>query len=201
MKLEAEGQHAIVDPQDGQIESAVAGLAAPDRTCLILSRSKTSFVQVAIIGANRLDLEWRDGSAHQHVRSARDDYSSAEVVAMLEAYRSGDDSWTKEHEWRPIDGSTPRDRTGDVSLFCRVVGFLLVLNAVIALKGSGRDPVFGLETMDALAIGLLVAMVGATIDLRRFRTLSRREKPYTIGVIGTGLMVVTIQLIEHLRAR
>jgi len=103
MKLEAEGQRAIADPQSSQIESAVSLLSLPDRSFLILSRSQTSYIQAAIVGSNRLVLEYRDGSAEKHFRSIRDDYSSGEVVAILEAYRRGEDSWWNENEWRRID--------------------------------------------------------------------------------------------------
>ena len=77
MKLEAEGQRTIVDPQSSQIESAVSLLSLPDRSFLILSRSQTSYIQAAIVGSNRLVLEYRDESAEKHFRSIRDDYSSA----------------------------------------------------------------------------------------------------------------------------
>src|SRR5213593_630970 len=71
MKLEAEGQRAIVDPQSNEIHSAVSLLSLPDRKFLILSRSGTSYIQVMIVDSNRLVLECRDGSAEQHFRSAR----------------------------------------------------------------------------------------------------------------------------------
>ncbi len=37
MKLEAEGQRAIVDPQSNEIDSAVSLLSLPDRKFLILA--------------------------------------------------------------------------------------------------------------------------------------------------------------------
>ena len=201
MKLEAEGQRAIVDPQSSQIESAVSLLSLPDRSFLILSRSQTSYIQAAIVGSNRLVLEYRDGSAEKHFRSIRDDYSSGEVVAILEAYGRGEDSWSNENEWRRIDVSARRDRWDSVSRFCMFAGLLLMFDAVFAFKRADRDAILGLEAMDALAIALVVSMVSAIIDLRGFRTMGSNAKVRNIGVIGVGLLVVAIQLIEHLTAR
>jgi hypothetical protein len=201
MKLEAEGQRAIVDPQSSQIESAVSLLSLPDRTFLILRRSPKSYIQAAIVGANRLLLEYRDGSAEKHFRSIRDDYSSGEVVAILEAYRRGEDSWCNENEWRRIDVSPRRDRWDSVSRFCMFAGLLLMFDAAFAFKRADRDAIFGLEAMDALAVAVVVSMVSAIIDLRGFRTMDAIEKVRNVGVIGVGLLVVAIQLIEHLRAR
>ena len=201
MKLEAEGQRAIVDPQCNEIHAAVSLLSLPDRTFLILSRSATSYIQAAIVGSNRLVLERRDGSAEGHFRSARDDFSTSEVVAILEAYRRGEDSWWNENEWRRIDVSARRDRWDSVSRFCMFAGLLLMFDAAVAFKGSDRDAIFGLEAMDALAIALVVSMVSAIIDLRGFRTMGAMTKVRNIGVIGVGLLIVAIQLIEHLTPR
>jgi hypothetical protein len=201
MKLEAEGQRAIADPQSSQIESAVSLLSPPDRSFLILSRSQSSYIQAAIVGSNRLVLEYRDGSPEKNFRSIRDDYSSGEVVAILEGYRRGEDSWWNENEWRRIDASARRDRWDSVSRFCMFAGLLLVFDAAIAVKRAGRDAILGLEAMDALAIALVVSMVSAIIDLRGFRAMGSMAKVRNIGVIGVGLLVLAIQLIEHLTAR
>lgn len=200
MKLEAEGQRTIVDPQSGQIESAVSLLARPARNFVILSRSETSYIQAAIVGSNRLVLEYRDGSAEKHFRSVRDDYSSGEVVAILEAYRRGEGSWWNENEWRRIDVSARRDKWDRVSRFCMFAGFLLMFDSVIAVKGAGRDAIFDLEAMDVLAIAFVVSMVSASIDLRRFRTMGSMARVRNIGIIGVGLLVVAIQVVEHLTA-
>jgi len=201
MKLEAEGQRAIVGPQSGQIESALSLLSLPDKSFLILSRSPTSYIQAAIVGSNRLVLEYRDGSAQKHFRSIRDDYSSGEVVAILEAYRRGEDSWWNENEWRRIDVSAGLDRWGSVSRFCMFAGLIVMFDAAFAFKRADRDVIFGLEAMDAFAIALVVSMVSAIIDLRGSRTMGAMAKVRNVGVIGVGLLVVAIQLIEHLRAR
>src|SRR6267378_702514 len=201
MKLEAEGQRAIVDPQSSQIESAVSLLSLPNRSFLILSRSPTSYIQAAIVGSNRLVLEYRDGSAEKHFRSIRDDYSSGEVIAILEAYGRGEDSWSNENEWRRIDVSARRDRWDSVSRFCMFAGLLLAFDALFAFKRAGRDAILGLEAMDVFAIALVVSMVSAIIDLRGFRTMGSNAKVRNIGVLGVGLLVVAIQLIEHLTAR
>jgi hypothetical protein len=103
MKLEAEGQRAIVDPRSDEIHATVLALSLPERTFLILSRSRTSYLQAALVGSNRLLLECRDGGPDRHFRSAREDFTTGEVVEILEAFRSGADSWWNEHEWRRID--------------------------------------------------------------------------------------------------
>jgi len=201
MKLEAEGQRAIVDPQSSQIESAVSLLSRPDRSFLILSRSPTSYIQAAIVGSNRLVLEYRDGSAEKHFRSIRDDYSNGEVVAILDAYGRGEDTWWIENEWRRIDVSPRRDRWDSVSRICLIAGSVLVFDAAFAFKRADRDAIFGLEGMDALAIAFVVLMASAIIDLRGFRTMGSMAKVRRIGIIGVGLLVVAIQLIEHLAPR
>src|SRR5260221_5556994 len=201
MKLEAEGQRAIADPQSSQIGSAVSLLSLPDRSFLILSRSQTSYIQAAIVGSNRLVLEYRDGSAEKHFRSIRDDYSSGEVVAIVEAYRRGEESWRNENEWRRTEVAARRDRWDSVGRFCMFAGLPLMFDAAIAFKRADRDAIFGLEAMDALAIALVVSIVSAIIDLRGFRTMGSMAKVRNIGVIGVGLLIVAIQLIEHLTAR
>lgn len=201
MKLEAEGQRAIVDPQSDQIESAVSLLSLPHRSFLILSRSQASYIQAAIVASNRLLLEYQDGSAEQHYRSARDDFSTSAVIEILEAYRRREDSWRNENEWRRIDVLARGDRWDSVSRFCMFAGLALMFNAAFALKRADRDAIFGLEAMDALAIAFIVSMVSAVIDLRRFRTMDSMSKVRNIGIIGAGLMIVTIELIERVTAR
>ena len=201
MKLEAEGQRAIVDPQSSQIQSAVSLLALPERKFLILSRSAMSYIQVMIVGSNRLVLECRNGSADQHFRSARDDFSTSEVVEILEAYRRGGDSWWIEKEWRRIDVSPRQDPWDRVSVVAMGAGLLLTFDSAIALKRAGGDPIFGLEAMDVLSIACIAAMASSIIDLRRFRTMDPMLKVRTISVIGVGALVVTIQCIERLTTR
>jgi len=201
MKLEAEGQRAIVDPHGNEIQSAVSRLSLPDRTFLILSRSGTSYLQVMMIDSNRLVLEYRDGSAEQHFRSARDDFSTSEVVGILEAYRRGEDSWRNENEWRRIDVSARQNPWDKVSAVSMIGGVVLLLDSVIALKRADRDAIFGLEAMDALAIACVVMMPSAIIDLRRPRSIDPMGRSRPIGIIGVGVLVVAIQCFEHLTAR
>lgn len=201
MKLEAEGQRAIVDPQSNDIDSAVSLLSPADRTFLILSRSGTSYIQAMIVGPNRLALECRNGSAEQHFRSAREDFSTGEVVEILEAYRRGEDSWWKENEWRRVDVSGRKEPWDRVSSFSVIAGLILMFDSVIAIGRAGGDPIFGLETMEVLSIAFAVSMVSAIIDLRRFRTMAARDKVRAIGIIGVGALVLAIQLIERLTVR
>jgi hypothetical protein len=201
MKLEAEGQRAIVDPQSDEIQSAVSLLSPPDRKFLILSRSATTYIQVMIAGSNRLALECRNGSAAQHFRSARDNFSTGEVLEILEAYRRGEESWWNENEWRPIDVSAPRDPWDRVSSLCAIAGLVLIIDSAIALKRGGGDPIFGLETMTMLAIAFVPSMVSAIIDLRKFRTMDANGRVREIGILCVGAMVEAIYWIERLTTR
>jgi len=200
MKLEAEGQRAIADPQSDEIHSAVSRLSLPDRKFLILSRSATSFVQVMIVGPDRLALECRNGNAKQHVRSARDDYSTSEVVEILEAYRRGEDSWRNENQWRRIDVSG-KDAWDKVSVFSMIAALILMFDAGVARMRAGSDPISRQEAMEAFSIACVVMMVSAIIDLRKFRTMPAMDRVREIGVIGFGVLVITIDLIERFRAR
>jgi hypothetical protein len=201
MKLEAEGQRAIVDPQGNDVQSAVTLLAPPDRTFVILSRSESSYVQARVVDMNRLALECRDGSPTQHFQSARSDYSTGEVIQILESYRRGEDSWWTENEWRRIEVSGRKDPWSRLSGILAVAAIILMFDAAFALKGRGGDPIFGLETLDVLAIGCGAYMASAIIDLRRFRTMTATERVRAIGGIGIGVMVLTIFCIERFTAR
>jgi len=201
MKLEAEGQRAIVDPQTEEVHSAVTRLALPDRSFLILSRSATSFIQVMIVDSSRFALEYREGSAEPLFRSARDNFSTSEIVGILEAYRREEDSWRNENKWRPIDVPARQDIWDRLrSLFC-IAGIVLIFDSAIALKRAGRDPIFGLKTMDVLSIAFIALMAWAIIDLRSFRTMDPTERVRTISIIGVGVMVLTIECIDLLTAR
>jgi hypothetical protein len=197
MKLEAEGQRAIVDPQRGEIESAVLRLSPPDRTFLILSRSAMSYIQAAIVDSNHLALEYQDGSAERHFRSARN-FSTGEVVEILEAYRRGEDSWRNESEWRRIDVSGRGDAWDRLKPVLLIAAVILAIDSVIALKQSRVDAIFGWESMDVLSIACVAMMVSGIIDLRRFRTMSPMERSRSISLVGAGAFIVTINVIEHL---
>jgi hypothetical protein len=197
MKLEVEGQRAIVNPQSSDIHSAASLLSLPDRRFLILSRSGTSYVQVAIVDSNRHVLEYRDGGAGSQFRSARDDFSTGEVAEILEAYRRGEDSWQNENEWRRIDVSAPQGRWDRVNSIFMIAGLILMFDAVVAFKQGRGDPIFGREAMEVFTIACVAMMASAIIDLRKFRTMDRDRKFRAIGAIGVGLMVVTIYCIER----
>ena len=201
MKLEAEGRRAIVDPQSNEIQSVVSLLSLPDRKFLILSRSGTSYIQVMIVDSNRLVLECRNGSAEQHFRSSRDDFSTSEVVEILEAYRRGEDSWWNENEWRRIDVSARQDPWDKANWFFMIAGLVLMFDSAIAFKRADGDPIFGLETMEVLSIGWVALMASAIIDLRRFRTMNPRGKVRAISTIGVGVLVVTLYWLERVTAR
>jgi hypothetical protein len=82
-----------------------------------------------------------------------------------------------------------------------IAGLLLMFDSAIALKRVDGDPIFGLRAMDVLSIACVPAMAWAIIELRRFRTMDPMTKVRAIGMIGVGVMVIVIQLIERLTAR
>jgi hypothetical protein len=153
-----------------------------------------------IVDSNRLVLECRNGNAEQHFRSARDDYSTSEVVEILEAYRRREDSWWNEKEWRRIDVSARRDPLDRVSLIFMIAAVVLMFDA-IAFRGADGDPIFGLGAMEVFSIACVAMMGSAIIDLRKFRTMDPMDRVRDIGAIGVGVLVVAIELIERLTAR
>ena len=201
MKLESEGQRAIFDPRGNDLQSAVTLLALPDRTFVILSRSESSYVQAMLVDSNRLALEYREGGPAEHYRSARDDYSSGEVIGILESYRSGEDSWRERHEWRRIDVTERTDLWDRLSPVGRVAGLALFVDAAFAIGKADGDPIFGFEALTVLAIASVVSMTSSIVDLRRYRTMSRMARMWSINSIAVGIMVLTIYCIERFTSR
>lgn len=201
MKLEAEGQRAIVDPQGHDIELAVTRLALPDRTFLILSRSETSYLQVRLVDSNRHAFECREGSAEQHLRSAREDFSSGEAIEILEAYRRGGESWRSGHEWRRLEVPARKDIWARVGPITRIAGLVLMFDAAFAVGRPDGDPIFGLEALDVLSIAFVLAMTSSVIDLRRSEPMGPLGRSRNIATLVAGALVLVIELIEHLSTR
>jgi hypothetical protein len=105
MKLQSEGRPAIRAPQSTDVHVAVSELALPSNSFLILSRSPTSFVQVAIQPGERFVIEYPGGTGI--FRSERDDFSRDEIARLLDSYLAGGDAWRAGIQWRPTE--RPRD--------------------------------------------------------------------------------------------
>jgi hypothetical protein len=150
-------------------------------TFLILSRSRFSYLQVAIVASDRFLLEYQEGGVKEHYQSVRHDLSRDDVVRCFEAYRQGADSWRDGNEWRRIDPSG-RDVWDRVSSVLTLVAIILVALSVIAYKRGHREPVFGMEPVDLMmAVFLVLLLPAAIIDMRRFRTMLAIGKSSTIG--------------------
>jgi aromatic ring hydroxylase len=114
MKLESEGRPAIQDAQARDVYAAVSGLALPGHSFLIVSRTQTSYVQVAMQAGERFVIEYREGGPRS-LRSVREDYSRNEVAQLLESYLAGGDAWRAGIQWRSVEDMSPRDGWDTVS--------------------------------------------------------------------------------------
>jgi hypothetical protein len=200
MKLESEGQRAITDPQGSQIRDAVSALSLPAPRFLVLSRSRTSYLQVAIAAPNQFLLEYREGGVQQHFRSARTDLSGDEVVRMLEAHQRDDDSWRRGKEWRRIGAPAARDIWDRVSMICAGAGLTLIVVAAGAARRSGGGTVLGMEPMQLFSIAFLVFLPSAIIDLRRFGAMDVQGKVRTVAALCVGVVAV-LYLIQRFASR
>jgi hypothetical protein len=188
MKLESQGQPAIVDPTAGQVEYAVSALALPDRPFLILSRARMTFMQVALAGPDRFRIECRDGG-RQPVLSARTDLSRDHAARVVEAYRQGGDAWRRETAWQPIKSWKP-DIWDQVSLSFAVAGFVLMIMSVVASRGfASGATAFGIDPYLFFSIAFAVFMPAVIIDLGRFRSLSARQKVRTVGALVLAILI------------
>ena len=188
MKLEPEGQPAIVDPTSGQVEHALSALALPDRPFLILNRARMSFMQVAIVGPDRFRIECRDGD-RQPMLSTRADVSRGHAVRVLEAYRQGGDDWRREIDWQPIKSWKP-DIWDRVSLSFAVAGLVLMVMCVVASRGFAPGATaFGIDPYLFFSIAFAVVMPSVIIDLGRFRTLNAKSKMRAVGALVLAILI------------
>jgi len=190
MKLEAEGRPAIRNARAGDVHAAVSGLALPGRSFLIVSRTQTSYVQVAMQAGERFVIEYREGDPHGF-RSAREDFSRAEITSLLESYLAGGDAWRVGIQWRPIEATGSGDVWDRVGTLCLFVAVALFLVGVFSLHSSGGPGTPGTDPMEYFSIGMLVFLPSALIDMRRFRRMNAKEKGRTI----TALLAAALALL------
>lgn len=186
MKLEADGQPVVEDPQREQVQQAVSSLTPAGPTFLILSRAGMSFVQVAVAGPDRFRLECRDGD-RQPLLSARTLLSHDDVARVLEAYRQGGDAWRAEIEWQPV-GPTAND-WDKAGLFFAAIGLALMLVCFFASQGL-RTKVLGLDPYLCCSLAYALFLPSIIIDLRRFRTLTARNKVRAVGGLVIAVLIV-----------
>lgn len=186
MKLEADGQPVVHDPQREQVQQAVSALTPEGPTFLILSRAPRSFVQVAIAGPDRFRLECREGDG-QPLLSARALLSRDDVARVLEAYRQGDDAWRGGIESQPVGPTTNDwDKAG---LFFAAIGLALMLVCFFASQGL-RTRLLGLDPYLCCSLAYALFLPSILIDLRRFRTLSARNKVRAVGGLVVAVLIV-----------
>ena len=94
----------IHSPSDEQIRRSLSELnfERDGEGFAILGLSKTTYVQVSGDPVIGFDLEYQTGSASNHYRAAREDYSLDEAVAVLVAYRDGEVTWSKVGDFTKI---------------------------------------------------------------------------------------------------
>jgi hypothetical protein len=180
MKLEAEGDRAVLNPQTSQIQYAVHSMALPDRSFVILSRTGTSFLQAAMTGSDALLLECREIGTQQPASSKRTNFSRDEVARILEAYAQGGDAWREGIEWAPVGAP---DTWGRASSFFMVAALVVMVAGVLS-RGDER---FAL-----LSIAYMVFLPSQIIDLRRFRTMTAYWKVRTIGALIVGVLIALL---------
>jgi len=101
MELESEGRPAIHDAQASDVHAAVSELALPGNSFLILTRTTTSYVQVAMQAGERFIIEYREGGPRS-LRRAQEDFSRSEVAQLLESYLAGGDEWRAGLQWGDV---------------------------------------------------------------------------------------------------
>jgi hypothetical protein len=101
MELESEGRPTIQDAQASDVHAAVSELALPGNSFLILTRTPTSYVQLAMQAGERFAIEYREGGPRD-LRRAQKDFSRSEAAQLLESYLAGGDEWRAGILWGPV---------------------------------------------------------------------------------------------------
>ncbi len=88
------------DPPLSHIREAIANLHGGSDSFVILIKSGSgfSFLQAHGSETEGYDLEYQDGSAHDHYKCS-DELTQEQVIAMFQSYRNGDESWKTEFAW------------------------------------------------------------------------------------------------------
>jgi hypothetical protein len=190
MKLELEGRPAIPDAQAGDVHDAVSALGLPGHSFLILTRTPTSYVQVAMQAAEQFVIEYRDGDPGG-LRSAREDFSRNEVAQLFESYLAGGEAWRAGMEWRPVEGfGRPRDAWDTVSNVFAVASIAVFFGFACSIEATGRHRTSRPDPMEAFAIAVLVFLPSALIDMRRFKRMGGKEKMRTMAALFFAVIAV-----------
>ena len=189
MKLESEGRPAILDAQAGDVYAAVSALALPGHSFLILTRTRTSYVQVAMQAGERFVLEYREDGP-LILRSAREDFSRTEVAQLLESYAAGGDAWRAGIPWRPVEDMAPRPGWDTVSNACAFLAVVVLLIGAFSLSPSGAPGTPRADPMEYFSIAILVFLPSALIDMRRFKQMNANRKIRTIVALLAAVIAI-----------
>ncbi len=184
MKLESEGRPAVQNAHATDVYAAVSGLALPDHSFLILTRTRASFVQVAMQAGERFVIEHWEGP--RGFRSVRNDFSRDEVARLLESYLAGGDAWRAGIQWRPADGT--RDAWDTVSTVCAFAAIAVFLALTFSRRSPGGAGASGRDPMLYFSIAMLIYIPSALIDMRRFKQMKVDEKMRLIVALGAALI-------------
>src|SRR5262245_47570828 len=168
MKLESEGRPAVADARADDVHAAVNELALPAHSFLILSRTRTSYVQVAIQPGERFVIEYREGGA-RNFRSARADFSRDEIARLLESYLEGGEAWRAGLVWQPAGGTRPSDAWDNVSTVCWFVAVVTFVVVAFSFGSSGSPGASTTDPMVQIETGALFLFISSVIDVRRFK--------------------------------
>ena len=196
MKLELEGRPAIEDAQANDVIAAVSELALPAHSFLILSRARSSYVQVAMQADERFVVEYREGRP-PGFRSAREDHSRGEVGQLLESYLAGGVAWRGGIRWRAMGGKSLRDPLDTVSLVSASAALAILLMFVLSSRAPREPGTPPADPMAYLAISMLVLLPSLLIDVRRFKTMSAGKRFKTIMTLLVVAMVLVIYCLER----
>jgi len=92
--------NTLNDPSLSHIREAVKKLKGGTNSFVILTKSGGGFSFLQVRGSDKdgFDLEYQDGSTNDHYRCT-DELTEEQVVAIFQAYRSGDESWKSKSVW------------------------------------------------------------------------------------------------------
>lgn len=92
------------DPSDREIFEALASLdvTRDGEGFAIFEHSTMTYVQAGGDAHSGFDLEYQVDRRDHHFRSAREDFSLAEIIAVFSAFRDGTIDWSQYGPWSPI---------------------------------------------------------------------------------------------------
>lgn len=137
MRLTTEDGTELINPDAEQLTLALSRLGLRGNGFAILGSADQAYIQASGSRANTYIIEYRDGDETKHFTSRRTDISHREMLALFEAYRTGDD-WKERIGWKKEFARSSRrvaTKSGESTLYLFAVGFLFTIG-VLALAAS-----------------------------------------------------------------